>query len=101
MLNARDVLSYVLLRYNVTVKVTTFEEPVLDIIDLMNTTDVLLGMHGAGWTNAIFLKRGAGALQLMPYGWVRPETAKTPRGYEEFEGLPSYAYADPVFNCSA
>lgn len=31
-------------------------------------------MHacGAGWTNALFLKRGAAAVQLYPYGWRLP-----------------------------
>ena len=55
-----------------TVRVTTFGEPRLEAMELMGHTDVLIGMHGAGWTNAIFLKRGAGALQMMPYGWVLP-----------------------------
>lgn len=71
-LNAQDILSYILTRYNVTVRVTTFSEPRLEAMELMGHTDVLIGMHGAGWTNAIFIKRGAGALQLMPYGWIFP-----------------------------
>lgn len=68
-MNEGDILEYLLTRYNVTVRVTTFEEPFLEMVDLMNSTDVLLGMHGAGWTNALFLKQGAAALQLYPYGW--------------------------------
>ena len=36
----------------------------------MSSTDVLVGMHGAGWTNSLFIKRGAGSLQLLPYGWL-------------------------------
>lgn len=52
-----------------TVRVTTFEEPFLEMVDLMNSTDVILGMHGAGWTNGLFLKQGAAGLQLFPYNW--------------------------------
>ncbi len=69
-LNAHDILRYILLRYNVTVHVTTFEEPSLEAMELMSSTDVLIGMHGAGWTNSLFIKRGAGSLQLLPYGWL-------------------------------
>jgi Glycosyltransferase 61 len=69
-LNAHDILTYILSRYNVTVRVTTFEEPSLEAMELMASTDVLIGMHGAGWTNSLFIKRGAGALQLLPYGWL-------------------------------
>lgn len=50
------------------------------MIDLMSHSDVILGMHGAGWTNGLFVKRGAGALQLIPYGWVSDD-GKTIRGY--------------------
>jgi hypothetical protein len=41
---------------------------------------VLIGIHGAGWTNAIFLKRGAAAMQLHPYGWKNPSTRIPIRG---------------------
>ena len=40
-----------------------------EMMELMNSTDVLIGVHGAGWTNALFLKPGGAALQLHPYGW--------------------------------
>ena len=68
-MNEADILEYILSRYNVTVRVTAFEEPLLETMQLMNSTDVLLGMHGAGWTNALFLKPGAAAIQLFPFGW--------------------------------
>jgi len=55
------------------------QEPLPDVIDLMSHSDVILGMHGAGWTNGLFVKRGAGALQLIPYGWVS-EDGKSIRG---------------------
>lgn len=69
-LNAHILLTYLLSRYNVTLRVTTFEEPLFDVIELLAHTDVLIGMHGAGWTNALFMKPGATALQLLPYGWL-------------------------------
>jgi hypothetical protein len=68
--NEADILEWILSRYDVTVRVTTFEEPFLETMDLMNSTDILIGMHGAGWTNGLFLKPGAGGLQLHPYGWL-------------------------------
>lgn len=71
-LNAHDLLAYLLLRYNVTVRVTNFEEPVLQVAEMMGSADIVIGMHGAGWTNALFMKRGAAAMQLLPYGYVLP-----------------------------
>ena len=68
-LNEADVLEYLLSRYNVTVRVTAFSEPLLEVLNLMNSTDVLIGMHGAGWTNGLFLKPGVAGLQMFPYGW--------------------------------
>jgi hypothetical protein len=41
------------------------QEPLLEVMELMGHTDVLLGMHGAAWTNALFLKR------VRP-GFLRP-----------------------------
>ena len=48
------------------------QEPLAEVVALMGRTDVLLGMHGGSWANALFLKGGAAALQLFPYGWGRP-----------------------------
>jgi Glycosyltransferase 61 len=78
--NEADILTYLLLRYNVTVRVTTFNEPLMETMNLMNSTDILIGMHGAGWTNAIFLKKGAAAMQLHPYLWLNPATKIPIRG---------------------
>lgn len=74
-LNTHDVLSYILMRYNVTLRVTSLQEPLPEVVDLMSTSDVVIGMHGAGWTNGLFLKRGAASLQLIPYGWVKDDGA--------------------------
>ena len=77
-INEADILEYLLSRYDITVRVTTFQEPFLEIMDLMNKTDVLMGVHGAGWTNAIFLKHGAAGLQILPYGWIIEKEDGTP-----------------------
>lgn len=74
-LNTHDVVWYLLSRYNVTLRVTSLQEPLPDVVDLMSTSDVVIGMHGAGWTNGLFLKRGAATLQLIPYGWVKEDGA--------------------------
>jgi hypothetical protein len=74
-LNTHDILSYVLRRYNVTLRVTSLQEPLPEVVDLMSHSDVVIGMHGAGWTNGLFLKRGAATLQLIPYGWVKEDGA--------------------------
>ena len=34
-------------------------------------TDVFIGMHGDGWTDAMFLRGEAVAVHLAPYGWLR------------------------------
>ena len=74
-LNTHDILSYILTRYNVTLRVTSLQEPLPEVVDLMSSSDVVIGMHGAGWTNGLFLKRGAATLQLIPYGWVKDDGA--------------------------
>ncbi len=79
-LNEGDILAYVLARYNVTLRVTTFEEPLHLVMDSLSTTDVMFGMHGAGWTNGLFIKRGATTMQMFPYGWRLPDKS-TLRGF--------------------
>ena len=37
-----------------------------DQLELIVSTDILVGVHGAGLTHAIFLPRGAGLLELLP-----------------------------------
>lgn len=70
--NPEDILEYILRWYDVTLKVTTFQEPLPEVVKLLQSTDVLLGMHGAGWTNTLFVKDAATVLQFMPYGWKIP-----------------------------
>ena len=49
------------------------QEPLLEAMELLQHTDVLLGMHGAGWTNGMFVKHSAVAMQMYPYGWKLPD----------------------------
>lgn len=79
-LNEGDILAYILARYNVTLRVTTFEEPLHMVLKSLGTTDIMFGMHGAGWTNGLFIKRGATTMQMFPYGWRLPDNS-TLRGY--------------------
>mmetsp|Transcript_12181 Transcript_12181/g.34558 ORF Transcript_12181/g.34558 Transcript_12181/m.34558 type:complete len:136 (+) Transcript_12181:2130-2537(+) len=37
-------------------------------------------MHGAGWTNLLFMKQGATAMQMFPHGW-RLHDNSTVRGF--------------------
>ena len=56
------------------------QEPLLEAMELLQHTDVLLGMHGAGWTNGMFVKHSAVAMQMYPYGWKLPDNT-TIRGW--------------------
>ena len=48
MLNEQEVVDALLQAWDVNVSVTTFAMPLRDAITLMQETDVLIGMHGAG-----------------------------------------------------
>ncbi|OAY68656.1 Protein O-linked-mannose beta-1,4-N-acetylglucosaminyltransferase 2 [Ananas comosus] len=53
---------------------------------LVNSADVMLGVHGAGLTNMVFLPAGAVLIQVVPYGgleWLAKATFKEPS--EEME----------------
>jgi len=36
---------------------------------LFSQTDILIGAHGAGLTNLVWLKNPATVVELLPYGW--------------------------------
>uniref|UniRef100_A0A0A9CK60 Glycosyltransferase 61 catalytic domain-containing protein n=1 Tax=Arundo donax TaxID=35708 RepID=A0A0A9CK60_ARUDO len=48
------------------------DAPVDEQALLVNSFDVLLGLHGAGLTNAVFLPPGAVLLQVVPFGRLEP-----------------------------
>jgi hypothetical protein len=48
---------------------------------LVNSADVMVGVHGAGLTNMVFLPRGAVLIQVVPFGgleWLTSVTFKDP-----------------------
>uniref|UniRef100_A0A0D9VBY5 Glycosyltransferase 61 catalytic domain-containing protein n=1 Tax=Leersia perrieri TaxID=77586 RepID=A0A0D9VBY5_9ORYZ len=48
---------------------------------LVNSADVMIGVHGAGLTNMVFLPRGAILIQVVPFGgleWLTTVTFKNP-----------------------
>ncbi|URE39036.1 glycosyltransferase [Musa troglodytarum] len=48
---------------------------------LVNSADVMIGVHGAGLTNMVFLPAGAVLIQVVPMGgldWVARDTFKKP-----------------------
>jgi capsular polysaccharide biosynthesis protein len=48
---------------------------------LVNSVDVMVGVHGAGLTNMVFLPRGAVLIQVVPFGgleWLTSVTFKDP-----------------------
>ena len=47
-LNEQEIVDTLLQGWDVNVTVTTFAMPLRDAITLMQETDVLIGMHGAG-----------------------------------------------------
>ncbi|XP_073000270.1 alpha-1,3-arabinosyltransferase XAT3-like [Typha latifolia] len=48
---------------------------------MVNSIDVMIGVHGAGLTNMVFLPLGAVVIQVVPYGgldWLAKETFRAP-----------------------
>ncbi|KAG8092078.1 hypothetical protein GUJ93_ZPchr0012g20997 [Zizania palustris] len=57
---------------------------------LVNSCDVMVGVHGAGLTNMIFLPAGAVLVQVVPYGrleWLARNTFADPSGAMELHYL--------------
>ena len=46
--------------------------PLVEQISIARGTKVLLGMHGAGLTNALFMREGAGVIEIVPAGQSLP-----------------------------
>ena len=44
----------------------------------LQRTDVFVGMHSDAWTNALFLRDEAAAVQLLPYGWEHAPGTRKP-----------------------
>ncbi|KAL5230160.1 hypothetical protein ABZP36_028936 [Zizania latifolia] len=57
---------------------------------LVNSCDVMVGVHGAGLTNMVFLPAGAVLVQVVPYGrleWLARNTFAEPSGAMEIHYL--------------
>jgi hypothetical protein len=54
--------------FEVTVASPRGDAPVEETARTVNSHDVLLGVHGAGLTNAVFLPAGGVVIQVVPYG---------------------------------
>jgi hypothetical protein len=60
-------VAFIKANWEVDVTVTDFSGWLFDTVDLMQRSDVLLGMHGAGMTNVYFLP------EVCNCGGGRPE----------------------------
>ena len=56
-INEAQMVAYIAARWDVDVTSTKFDTHISDSMDLMRRTDVFIGMHGAGWTNSMFLSQ--------------------------------------------
>ena len=56
-LNEAQMVAYIAARWDVEVSLTRFDMHIADSMDLMRRTDVFIGVHGAGWTNSLFLSQ--------------------------------------------
>lgn len=68
LMNEAQIVAYINARWDVEVVTTTFKGTLYDSMDLMQHTDVFLGMHGAGWTNALFLSQVRSTIKFPARG---------------------------------
>ena len=55
LLNEAQIMTYIAARWEVEVATTSFKGALFDSMNLMRHSDMFIGMHGAGWTNTLFL----------------------------------------------
>ncbi|XP_010916275.1 alpha-1,3-arabinosyltransferase XAT3 isoform X2 [Elaeis guineensis] len=72
------------LGYEVLRAEATSETEVAEFARIINSCDVMMGVHGAGLTNMIFLPRNAVFIQVVPWGGL--------------EWVANYDYGDPARN---
>ncbi|ELR17969.1 uncharacterized protein ACA1_208470 [Acanthamoeba castellanii str. Neff] len=67
LLNEQELL-HATLQLNVSAELLLFDTlPFYQQVQALRRTTVLVGMHGSGLTNALYLQRGAVLLQIMPF----------------------------------
>lgn len=69
------------LGYEVVVAEARFDSNVAQFARIVNSCDVMMGVHGAGLTNLIFLPTNAVLIQIVPFGGL--------------EGIAKIDYGDP------
>ncbi|XP_068637809.1 alpha-1,3-arabinosyltransferase XAT3-like isoform X2 [Aristolochia californica] len=81
-MNVREIVDLAKsLGFEVVVAEANLSTDVGKFARLVNSCDVMLGVHGAGLTNMIFLPHGAVLIQLIPFGrleWVARSSFKDP-----------------------
>lgn len=65
--------------------------PVLDQVRLMSNTGILVGMHGAGFVNALFLPRGAVTVEMFAGRYYSSVYGR----YAAPGGVSAYSYHEP------
>lgn len=53
----------------VDVRLIYFNSTLTYAMEAVQQTDILIGVHGAGLTNVLWMKPGRVVVQLIPYGW--------------------------------
>jgi hypothetical protein len=66
--------------YRVRVVGVSFRDRTMwEIVDTIRNAVLMVGMHGAGWTHAAFLRPGAAALQLVSFDSIDRNGAVGPK----------------------
>jgi Glycosyltransferase 61 len=73
-INVGDIVALAeMLGFEVVVNEASFHTRVGEFARMVNTFDVMMGVHGAGLTNEVFLPTNAVVIQIVPFGnleWV-------------------------------
>ncbi|KAK9803772.1 hypothetical protein WJX73_005275 [Symbiochloris irregularis] len=72
-LNEDEIITYLRDNWDVHVMVEGFRDGLGAAFSLMQDTDVIIGVHGAGLMNTMFKKPGGVLIQLLPYGFTLNE----------------------------
>ncbi|KAK9804085.1 hypothetical protein WJX73_005195 [Symbiochloris irregularis] len=70
-INEQELLEAMRARYKDTVEIEVFDfnMTLLQAMVAVRKLNVLVGMHGAGLTNLLWLHPGSSVVQLIPHGW--------------------------------
>lgn len=85
-INEVEVVQALRERFDADVSMLHFNTTLGDAMQKVQPLDVLIGLHGAGMTNMLWMTRGAVVVQLIPYGWQTEVEGEYPNA-ELFERL--------------